>query len=76
LKTAEEETSETSENFCQITQQHIPENGTILYGIIKINIIIINFSFLFFFFFLSRVRPLACSSFTMPVSFFRTPHVF
>jgi uncharacterized membrane protein YvbJ len=69
----EEEFSEASENFCQIKQQHIPENGTILYVIIIIIIIIIIF---FFFFYLSRVRPFACSNFTKPVSFLDAPHLF
>jgi hypothetical protein len=68
----EEESFETSEKFCEITQQHIPENGTILYVIININIIII----ISFFFFLSSVRPFVCSNLTMPISFLDAPHLF
>jgi hypothetical protein len=72
-----EESSETSENFCPITQQHIPENGTILYVIINsVIIIIIIIIIFFFFFFLSKFRPLACCNFTMPIYFLDAPRIF
>ena len=47
LKTEEEEFSEASENFCQITRHLIQENGTILYVVIVI---------IFFFFLLLLLK--------------------